>query len=670
MALLLIGYAVLISWVNYSRFDDFPQKTHAWAQSDRYALALGFLDNDFDFFHPQTFVMNKQFPGNYEIPTDNRITAVDFPIHEFVIAGIMELFNTRGPLVFRLYVFILSIIGLIFLYKTAFIITSTRAKSLMVVLFAASSPIFMFYQAGFLPSIPALSISFIGLYFYVKYLKTSSLHNFYWAILFFTLSALSRTPFAVFILAILGVDLLRSLVKKRPNWRTYFSILISISILLAYFLYNTVLKLNYGSMFLSEIMVPESFLEFQNISASISEHWFFEYFTSTHYIVLFVSLLIVLIAVLRQKYFYNPYVKKLSVFLLLLFAGTAMYSFLMFKQFQNHDYYFLDTLFLPIVIFFAISLAYTLEVSSRLGKIISIFVVIALSVPLFLQAHQVYINKGKPGYWTRALTTIENFKDSKLFLDSLQVDPADRILVLDAYAPNIPFILMDRSGYVVMNTTKRNIERSLSWDYDYLIFQNKFFLSDIYSSYPDIIQQIEIVSTNNKISVCTKLPFDRAISWIDFLELEDRIPVMTETMKFDSIGESHWSKIFEAFDFVKNKRVGRLDSTISYGVTFRIENPSFLKDISRLMLIRGELFTQNPILPEIHLVVSIVSKGKHIYYNLIDLNPWIKESDKWVGFNIFAQLPAVHEEEYELSFYLWNPQRSELHYDGIEIMIY
>ena len=58
----------------------FPSFIHAWTQSDRYSLALGFLNNGFDFFHPQTF----------NLITVDGITRVDFPIHEYLVAIIMK----------------------------------------------------------------------------------------------------------------------------------------------------------------------------------------------------------------------------------------------------------------------------------------------------------------------------------------------------------------------------------------------------------------------------------------------------------------------------------------------------------------------------------------------------------------------------------------------------
>jgi len=70
IAALLVFFAIYFHW---GHFSDFPNFTHAWAQADHYALAIGFTQNGLDFFHPQTFVLNHQFPGGFQtLYLDNR----------------------------------------------------------------------------------------------------------------------------------------------------------------------------------------------------------------------------------------------------------------------------------------------------------------------------------------------------------------------------------------------------------------------------------------------------------------------------------------------------------------------------------------------------------------------------------------------------------------------
>ena len=93
------------------KINEFPLYTHAWAQADRYAIALGFLENNFNLFYPQTFVLNTQFPHDFLIAGATGITSVDLPIHEYLVAGIMNIIDTRAPWVFRVYELFFSCIG-------------------------------------------------------------------------------------------------------------------------------------------------------------------------------------------------------------------------------------------------------------------------------------------------------------------------------------------------------------------------------------------------------------------------------------------------------------------------------------------------------------------------------------------------------------------------------
>ena len=166
-ALLLILAAGLFLQSGY--MNEYPTHVHAWAEQDHYALALGFINNGFDFFHPETMIYNKQFPGWWKEAYDNTITSVDFPIHEFNAALLMKLLGTTSPWVFRLWTLLWGFLGLFFLFKVAYHLTQEWMKSALVVAIALGSPVYAYFLNGFLPGIPALSMGIIGLWFYLKY---------------------------------------------------------------------------------------------------------------------------------------------------------------------------------------------------------------------------------------------------------------------------------------------------------------------------------------------------------------------------------------------------------------------------------------------------------------------------------------------------------------------
>ena len=115
LALLLIVVAGV--YIQYPYMNEFPSFIHAWSQSDRYAIALGFLNNDLDLFHPETYIYNKQFPNWWNYAYENTVTSVDFPFLEYIVAIMMKITGITSPWIFRICTFAIALLGMFFLYK-------------------------------------------------------------------------------------------------------------------------------------------------------------------------------------------------------------------------------------------------------------------------------------------------------------------------------------------------------------------------------------------------------------------------------------------------------------------------------------------------------------------------------------------------------------------------
>ena len=289
IALIFIVVAGLFVQKDY--MNEYPTHVHAWAEQDHYALALGFINNGFDLFHPETMIYNKQFPGWWKEAYDNTITSVDFPIHEYLVALLMKLFGTTSPWVFRLWTLLWGFIGLFFSYKVAFRISGSLTKSILVVAFAMCSPVYAYFLNGFLPSVPALSLGIIGLWYYLKYYDDDTLKHFNLSIVFLTLAMLIRTTFAIELIAILGFELLRIFRKESTLRDKLPSVFTSAVLFLAYFLWNRHLRNLYGTLFLNELLPPEDWQDAKELIADTYHKWTFQYFQRSQYL-LFVVLII------------------------------------------------------------------------------------------------------------------------------------------------------------------------------------------------------------------------------------------------------------------------------------------------------------------------------------------------------------------------------------------
>ena len=282
--------------------NQFPQYTHAWAQCDRYALALGFIDNGGDLFHPQTYVMNNQFPGEFMIPRNTTITSVDFPVHDYIVSFIMKLTHDTEPWLFKSYTLLYSIAGLYFLYLLVTLFTKSIIRALFVVLFALSSPVFLYYEAGFLPTLPSLANVFIGLFLFFSFIKTGNKKQFCFSLFFITLASMARLPFAIIVVALGCYECYGFFKNKRVEIYKCIGLLISVTCIATYYLYNDHLRKEYGSLFLNYILPASSTHELIDFTKTIIKRWQFNYFNPLAYALLLVTGFVFLFNVFMKSY--------------------------------------------------------------------------------------------------------------------------------------------------------------------------------------------------------------------------------------------------------------------------------------------------------------------------------------------------------------------------------
>ena len=505
-ALLILLSLLLIS----PRITAPVQGRHAWAMADHFALSLGFLDNGFDFFHPQTYCLNPQFAPEKSTEkttafwsvfpkSPKGITAVDFPIHPYIVAGIMKLLDTRSPSIYRMYMLFLSLVGLFYLFKTIFLATHSFAKGLFVILFVFLAPTYGYYAVGFLPSAAALSLLFIAAYHFTNYLKTQRFQSYLFALLLITLAALTRLPFVIYLLGLFCSYGLKGFWQKKGFVKELVGASIGIGTVLLYFVYNkAILSANYGSNFLNYPLYPKTLKDFLEVLFGVFYYESWRYLTLIHYLflgllVLFVLKNSALITITKKHQF--------SIgFLGIVTLGVSFYALLMGLQFVAHDYYILDTFF-PILVFWLISFAsWDKKIKLRnYKKQLLLMGVLAFALNRLVLAY---------GYDAREKSPLEktrrNFENSHAILDSLQVSKQAKILLLDAYSPNLAFIGMQRSGFCVMQPSYESLQRALSWEYDYIVTQNFSFREKVLKNCPKFKERTTVYFSNDKFTIHLK----------------------------------------------------------------------------------------------------------------------------------------------------------------------
>ncbi|TVR42565.1 MAG: hypothetical protein EA392_00200, partial [Cryomorphaceae bacterium] len=654
---------------NVEYLHDFPSHIHAWAQADRYALALGFVENGLNLFKPQTFLYNHQFPDWWTNPGEHNITAVDFPIHDYSAALLMKVTGSTSPFVFRVYVLLYSVLGLFFLFQLARSVTRSFAASLFVVVFAATSPVFVYYQGSFLPTIPSLANAMIGVFCYYHYLKNHRHRHFWWSVVFLTLAAMARTTFAIPLIALFGVELLRVFRKETPWTPKILPVILSLMAIGAYLLYNGYLRNTYGSQFLSAFMPSGSFSEAIETIEFTFTQWGWEYFSWWHCVVFMLVTFFAFLSGWRKRKHLPETIGFFSLFIAVYLFGCLCFALLMMMQFPAHDYYFLDTFYLPIVLILSHVVA-TLNRNAdfrnnrfTVWSLSLLATVLLLLVPIDSQQ-----SRRETGPWDKSMATHRNFEGAASFLDSLGIPGSAKILVVDAVAPNLPFLHMERKGFAVMMPTEANIQSALHWNYDYVVVQNEFFLPVVYKNYPHFIDRVTFVGSNKKITVGRKGHAGRQ-SLTDFLGLKPERKIGGYQLSFESWPDSSWKNvIISPTHAFMGSQSGVVNSETEYGLTLTLPYTSGSNLTPATLFFSGYFLTESD--AEVEVVVSISSGAQNLFYQAQSLRDWMPDHGDWTPIPLLFGLPAVQCEQCELAVYLWNKGGAELYFDEIDIVLY
>lgn len=508
IALIFIIFVGLL--IQYPYMNEFPSFIHAWSQADRYSIAIGFINNDFDLFHPETLIYNKQFPHRWNYAFDSTITSVDFPILEYIVAIIMKITGITSPWIFRTCTLLVALLGMFFLYKLSFSITEDWIKSLLVTMIAMTSPVYAYYFNGFIPGIPALTFAIIALYCYVKYLNDGKIRTFCFSLLFITLSVLTRMSFAVIWVALLGFEFLRILRKETTFLDKLLPVAISIIVFLSYYFWNKHLAAEHGTLFLGKLLPANDWADFWDRMRAAKENWQYHYFGKIHYrlflIILVSSILYLIYKKIRFKDVENTHDKKslsLWIFVAVVLLGYVLFTIAMAKQFKDHDYYFIDTYFLPLLLLFILVFKALPRVENYKSGIIA-FVILIIPVVMMItnvnemQKKRRTIDKGRASE-----RTIKNYQGSEQYLDSLGVSKEAKILSLWSYPQNTPFILMNRKGFTEMWDRKEGVDAKMSFDFDYLIVENELYDKEKHT-WKYVFDDLEYYSDNGKIMIFVK----------------------------------------------------------------------------------------------------------------------------------------------------------------------
>ena len=325
--LLLLVYFFYIGTFQYLFYG--PDSIHFIRQIDGLNFIQFYRENGMKFFNT----------GSYSLESIEGKGICEFPLHYYLIACFENVFG-ENILYLRFWNFIWSTIAIILFYKTVQKFLNFWPISVALCLLLFSSGVLQYYENNYLPDATACSFSLIGFYFAKCYLDKPNFKWIIWTFIFLTWAALLKPTFLLVYgsisLAIIFSDNFGiESIKKHKYWLCFQLISLLLVITWAYYInwYNDQFNNFY---FLTNItpIWKLSRVEIDAVFELVTNFWWTHYYVKPFHIIFLIVILIGLGGYKKA----NRFLYLLGLFSLL---GSFTYILLFYKQFRDHDYYFI-----------------------------------------------------------------------------------------------------------------------------------------------------------------------------------------------------------------------------------------------------------------------------------------------------------------------------------------
>lgn len=478
---LYLGLGILIQ----NKFiHEFPHHIHAWAHCDHLALSHGFLENDFDFFHPETYTSYKQFQAEKDPNKLTNVTSTDFPLIQYTAGIWMKIFGTKEAYIYRLWMLLISCVGLLFLFKISYHFCSNYVVSFILPTLLSFSPLYLDYQIGFLPSMAGLSMTYAGIYYYIKHLHKTQTKWLIYSISILSVASAIRLPFSI---ALIGILLNELLTFKRTN---LLICLAGMVLPVLYFFFNSHLRYEYGSIFLGSPLYARNLEELRSNFSEAFINWKNSYYSTIEWMLVIISIISFLVLKMVRQNLLKKY-NDLSNFTLIYASGVLIYMILMSRQFVHHDYYALDT-FIPLTTLITLVLI-SIFIQYHSIKFISASLIIILSYLSISQSMNQLENRRDPSLSQPYTEMYKDYQHLNALLLRNEISDTQEILILDPLAPNMPFIINERKGINVMNFKNHSFEEIMNWPFDLIILRDDLYYSDNWGINLKILESTQVL---------------------------------------------------------------------------------------------------------------------------------------------------------------------------------
>ncbi len=420
-----------------------PNSFHVWRQCDGAQIAMNYYNVSMNFFEPRLNVLM----GN-----DGKMVS-EFPIIYYSAACLYHVFGPHEFFI-RLICVSLFFIGLLYLFKTLRLLMDDWIYAFLLSLIPFTSAVVSDYGISFLPDVPALSLSFIGYYYFLKFIKQKKRQDIYMAAFFFSLTGLLKVTSLIGFFALGAVLLFCFLfMRKSDVVREYIPytkhlvlmLLIPVFVTSIWILYaDHYNATNHNTYFL---MKPQPMWDADTPYILTILHRF-EWQWLRMYLYRDFLHVLPFIAIGSFLFLKNSRNKPLLMWLAISIAGGAAYFILFFKQFYHHDYYVICLMFLPV----AITVTFLLRLKEWYpGLYFSPFSKLGLSVLIGVMFYH-GIRIGKERDAEMLTEKFHEYRNIEPALNRMGINKAAKVVSLGDETTGVSLYLMNRRGWTEVMT--------------------------------------------------------------------------------------------------------------------------------------------------------------------------------------------------------------------------
>ncbi len=394
---------------------------HFIRQTDSLSYMMGYFQFHAPFLEPQL----------YDLAGEDGRAAAEFPVYYYLAAQLARIFGPHGAILRILY-FATSLLGLWSFFRMAQDEFRRFFPAFFLTLLAFSGTSYWYYAVGLVPDIAALSWTLVALRAFGRAYFNGKRYALILFVLAFVLTGLIKVTFLLYLLAVIGAVVfhLRS-GDYRAGWnRRQWLIRLAGSTLLigltavAWITYVRAYNQTYGNLYFLTEARPIWSLDAHaawDILDFVLARWSKEYFHPLVWMIWGIALVWAFYE-FRREWRFSTLLAGISL------LGLICYALLFYRQFGDHDYYFV--VFYPFFAFLGMDVL--LRFRNRFPRLFSHPLLAVAAVYLLYVSYDYQGGKVRDRFLSDDFFAVstQELKGFHHTLDSLQISDTNRFAVL------------------------------------------------------------------------------------------------------------------------------------------------------------------------------------------------------------------------------------------------